>query len=202
MKTMKLREGTMNLDRNQALALLHRHVTSEHIIPHSYAVEAVMRKLAQRFAPEEEALWAVTGLLHDLDNNLVDWQRDPSLHGPRTGELLREEGFGNEEMYQAILAHNKATGAKCKTLLDRCLYAADPITGFINAIALVYPDKNVNSVKVKSIVKRMKETRFAAGADRDAMASISSLMPFEEFAELALGAMQEISEQLGFGQPA
>lgn len=191
----------MNLDRTQAMALLHRHVTSEHIIPHSYAVEAVMRKLAQRFAPEEEELWALTGLLHDLDNNLVDWQQDPSLHGPRTCEILKEEGIGNDEMRHAILAHNKATKTKCETLLDKCLYAADPITGFINAIALVYPDRNVNSVKVKSIVKRMKETRFAAGADRDAMASIGALMPFENFAELALTAMQEISDQLGFDKP-
>lgn len=188
----------MNLDRNQALELLHKHVTSEHIIPHSYAVEAVMRKLAQRFEPESEELWGITGLLHDMDNNLVDWQSNPSLHGPKAVEILREEGIGNESMYQAILAHNKATGAKCVSLLDKCIYAADPITGFINAIALVYPDKNVNSVKVKSILKRMKETRFAAGADRDAMASISPLMPFEEFATLALNAMQEISETLGF----
>ncbi len=188
----------MNLDRTKAMELLHKHVSSEHIIPHSYAVEAVMRKLAQRFAPEEEELWAMAGLLHDLDNNEVDWQTNPSLHGPRTVEILKAEGYGNEAMYHGILAHNKATGTKCESLLDKCIYAGDPITGFINAIALVYPDKNVNSVKVKSIVKRMKETRFAAGADRDAMASIGKLMPFEEFAELALTAMQEISEELGF----
>ncbi len=188
----------MDLDRNKALALLHKHVTSEHIIPHSYAVEAVMRKLAQKFDPEHEELWAITGLLHDLDNNLVDWQTDKSLHGPKAVEILKAEGFGDEAMYHGILAHNQATGAKRESLLDKCIYAADPITGFINAIALVYPDKNVNSVKVKSITKRMDETRFAAGADREAMRSIEKLMKFPEFAELALNAMQEISEELGF----
>lgn len=188
----------MNLDRNKALELLHTHVTSEHIIPHSYAVEAVMRKLAQKFDPENEELWGITGLLHDLDNNLVDWQSDKSLHGPKTVEILKSENFGNEEMYHGILAHNKATGAKLDSLLDKCIYAADPITGFINAIALVYPDKNINSVKVKSITKRMRETRFAAGADREAMWSIEELMDFPEFAELALNAMKEISSELGF----
>lgn len=188
----------MPLNREKALALLHHYVTSDHIIPHSYAVEAVMRKLAQKFEPENEDLWGLTGLLHDLDNNLVDWQSDKGLHGPRTVEILKAEGVGNEVMYHGILAHNRATGARCETLLDKCIYAADPITGFINAIALVYPDKNLNSVKVKSIAKRMKETRFAAGADRDAMMSIEPLMKFPEFAELALSAMQEISEELGF----
>lgn len=192
----------MILDRTKALELLHAHVTSEHIIPHSYAVEAVMKKLAQKFEPESESLWGLTGLLHDLDNNLVDWQADKGLHGPKTVEILKAENFGNEAMYHGILAHNKATGARCESLLDKCIYAADPITGFINAIALVYPDRNVNSVKVKSIVKRMKETRFAAGADREAMLSIESLMSFPDFAELALAAMQEISETLGFDKPA
>lgn len=67
-------------------------------------------------------------------------------------------GLWNRGQNAGILAHNKATGAKCESLLDKCIYAGDPITGFINAIALVYPDKNVNSVKVKSILA-MKETR-------------------------------------------
>ncbi|MBN2898613.1 MAG: HD domain-containing protein [Clostridia bacterium] len=191
----------MNLDRETAVALLNEKVTTEHIIRHSYAVEAVMRKLAQKFDPENEALWAMSGLLHDLDNDLVDWQSNPSLHGPKTVEVLKEIAFGDETMYHAILAHNPATKTSINTTLDRCIYAGDPITGFINAIALVYPDKNIHSVKVKSITKRMKETRFAAGADREAMWSIETLMPFNEFAELALNAMKEISEEIGFPKP-
>lgn len=191
----------MNLDRQVAVELLNNTVTTEHIIRHSYAVEAVMRKLAQKFDPENEELWAMSGLLHDLDNDLVDWKSDASVHGPKTIELLKDLNYGDENMYHAILAHNPATRTKIKSTLDRCIYAGDPITGFINAIALVYPDKNVHSVKVKSITKRMKETRFAAGADRDAMWSIEELMPFGEFAELALNAMKEVSESIGFPKP-
>lgn len=191
----------MNLDRNFAVDLLNNTVTTEHIIRHSYAVEAVMRKLAQKFEPENEELWAMAGLLHDLDNDLVDWQTDMSTHGPKTIELLKEANYGNEDMYHAILAHNPATRTDIKSTFDRCIYAGDPITGFINAIALVYPDKNVHSVKVKSITKRMKETRFAAGANREAMWSIEELMPFNEFAELALNAMKEVSEAIGFPKP-
>jgi len=191
----------MNLDRQTAVDLLNEKVTTEHIIRHSYAVEAVMRKLAQKFDPEHEDLWAMSGLLHDLDNDLVDWKNDMSTHGPKTIELLKEVEFGNEDMYHAILAHNPSTKTALNSTLDRCIYAGDPITGFINAIALVYPDKNVHSVKVKSITKRMKETRFAAGADRNAMWSIEELMPFNEFAELALNAMKEVSESIGFPKP-
>lgn len=151
-----------------------------------------------RLEPEKAEEWAIAGLLHDLDNNQVDWEHDMSLHGPRTIEILRENNFGTEEMYRAILAHNPANGSKIETAFDRAMYAGDPITGFINAITLVYPDKKISSVKVKSIVKRMKETRFAAGANREAMKSIEKLgIPFEEFAELSLKAMCEIHEVLG-----
>ncbi|MCR1898301.1 HD domain-containing protein [Irregularibacter muris] len=186
------------LDREKGEKLLHQHVITPHILKHSYAVESVMRALARRLEPESEDLWGLAGLLHDLDNDLVDWQSDMSLHGPKTVELLRNANLGNEEMYQAILAHNPATKVKPKAKFERALYAGDPITGFITAIALVYPSKQLKDVKVKSITKRMKEVRFAAGANREAMASIEMLdIPFPEFAELSLNAMREISEILG-----
>ena len=101
-------------------------------------------------------------------------------------------------MYHAICAHNNKTGIAIESIMDQAIFAADPITGFITAIALVYPDKKLSSVKVKSITKRMKEIRFAAGADRDAMRSIEKLgIDFESFAEISLKAMQNISDDLG-----
>jgi len=101
-------------------------------------------------------------------------------------------------MYHAIMAHNKYTKTPIKSALDRAIYAGDPITGFINAITLVYPDQKIAKVKVKSITKRMHETRFAAGADREAMWSIEELdMDFADFAELSLNAMKEIADVLG-----
>ncbi len=185
-------------NRKRAIEILTRHLETEYLVRHSYAVEAVMRKLGKKFDPEREDLWAVTGLLHDLDADLVDYRANPELHGPKTVEILKEEGFGDEVMYHAIMAHNKSTKTPIKSPLDRAIYAADPITGFINAITLVYPDKKIEKVKVKSITKRMYETRFAAGADREAMWSIEELdMDFRDFAELSLKAMKEISGVLG-----
>lgn len=186
------------MNRNDAWHLLNALVTTPHIITHSLAVEAVMESLAKRFAPEEQSLWGITGLLHDLDNDLVDWASDMSLHGPKTISVLKDYHFGNESMYSAILAHNAATGVVPTTLIEKALYAADPITGFIRAVALVYPDKKLTSVKAKSVVKRMPEKRFAAGADRDAMLSIESLgLTFPEFVDLALDAMLPIAEEIG-----
>ncbi len=186
------------LDRNKAVELLNQHLKTENLVSHSYAVEAVMRALAKKFDPDNEDLWGITGLLHDLDADLVDYRNNPKLHGPKTVEVLKEENYGNEGMYNSICAHNKDTGTLIKSKMDRALYAADPITGFISAIALVYPDKKLSSVKVKSITKRMKEVRFAAGADREAMASIEEIgMSFGDFAALSLNAMREISDQLG-----
>ena len=185
-------------DRDRAIEILTKHLETEYLVRHSYAVEAVMRSLGKKFDPERENLWAITGLLHDLDADLVDYRAHPELHGPRAVEILREEGFGDEVMYHAIMAHNKSTKTPIKSPLDRAIYAADPITGFINAITLVYPDKKIEKVKVKSITKRMHETRFAAGADREAMWSIEELdMDFRDFAELSLNAMKEISGELG-----
>lgn len=197
---IKEKEGTNmgSLDRKKAVELLNQYVTTPHIITHSFAAESVMRALAKRLSPENEDLWAMAGLLHDLDNDSCDWKNDMASHGPVTIKILKEHDFGNEEMYSAILAHNPSNGTKAKTNFEIAMYAGDPITGFINAITLVYPDKKISSVKVKSIVKRMGETRFAAGANRTAMKAIEKTgIPFPEFAELSLKAMQEISEQLG-----
>ncbi len=188
----------MNINRDQAVALLNEYVKTNHIVTHSYAVEAVMRALAERLAPEDVDLWGIAGLLHDLDEDVCGWKEDMSKHGPMTVEILKEKGLGNKAMYDAILAHNPENGKKITNNFENALYAADPISGFINAITLVYPDKKLESVKVKSIIKRMKETRFAAGANREAMWSIEDTgISFPDFAELALNAMREISDQLG-----
>ncbi|MCR8745582.1 HD domain-containing protein [Romboutsia lituseburensis] len=188
--------------RDQAVKLVDKYLQSEHLIKHSYAVEAVMKALGEKLEPQKTDEWAIAGLLHDLDSDLLDYKNnaeESKLHGIKTVEILKNENFGNEYIYQAIKAHNEdENGIKRESVMDKAIYAADPITGFITAIALVYPDKKLASVKVKSVTKRMKELKFAAGANRDAMRSIEDLgIPFSEFAQLSLEAMQGISDILG-----
>jgi putative nucleotidyltransferase with HDIG domain len=188
--------------RDKAVELVNKYLKSEHLIKHSYAVESVMRSLANKLEPQKADEWALAGLLHDLDSDMLDYKNDENeakVHGIKAVEILKNENFGNEFIYQGIMAHNgDINGTERKSIMDKAIYAADPITGFITAITLVYPDKKISSVKVKSITKRMNEMRFAAGANRDAMRSIEELgIPFNEFAEISLKAMQEISDVLG-----
>ena len=186
------------IDREKAEELLLKHLKNEKLIIHCYAVEAVMKALAKRLEPENEDEWGIVGLLHDLDETTIDWIKNPELHGPTAVNILKAEGFGNERIYHAICAHNQLNGTKVVSNMDAAAYACDPITGFIAAIALAYPDKKLINVKTKSIVKRMKDLRFAAGANREAMYSIEDLgISFPEFAELSLDAMMKISDKLG-----
>ncbi len=71
------------MDRERAIEILNNYLVSEHLIKHSYAVESVMRELAKRFEPDKEELWALTGLMHDLDADIVDYRTYPELHGKR-----------------------------------------------------------------------------------------------------------------------
>ena len=154
------------LTREQANDLLHKYVKGEHYIVHCYAVEAIMRGLAKRLAPDDVEYWGICGLLHDLDEETCPWREDMATHGPTSAKILRDEGFGDPVMENAIMAHNPVCGKNPETTLEYALIAADPMSGFIKAVAQIYPDKKVASVKHKSVNKRFKETRFAAGANR------------------------------------
>lgn len=185
--------------REEALELLKKYLKTDYMLKHSYAVEAVMREMAKKLDPENEEKWAIAGLLHDLDSDVTG--REPGVvndaHAFKSVEILKEEGYGDEELYRAILGHHDNKGVKRESLMEKSIYAVDPITGFITAIAKSYPDKKLTSVKVKSVVKRMKEKRFAANANREAMKAVELTgISFEEFAELALHAMQDIADVL------
>lgn len=185
------------MDREKAFEILNKYVKGAFYIQHSQAVEAIMRKLATKLDPQNIELWGIAGLLHDLDEESCDWKTDMSVHGPASIRILKEEGFGNETLYNAILAHNPVNGYKAKTNIERSLLAADPMSGFIMAIAKGYPDQKLKSVKVSSILKRFKETRYAKGASRPYMMGIYKTgIELEDFAELALEALCEIDQTL------
>lgn len=186
------------MDRDKAYEILNKYVKGEEYIIHSEAVEAIMRKLALRFDTENVELWGITGLLHDLDEESVDWRSDMSLHGPASVDILKNESFGNETLYNGILAHNPLNGYIAKSDMEICILSADPMSGFIMGIAKGYPDKKLRSVKVSSILKRFKEARYCRSANREYMSAIEKLgLSLEEFSTLALEALCEIDERLG-----
>ncbi len=194
---MKSPEGgeTLIPDRQEAISLLLAHVTDERMLSHSYASEAVMRSLARRLGKNED-LWAMAGLLHDLDIERVGG--DLTRHGIEAERLLRERGY-DPEMIDAILRHNEtASKLPRETDFHHALAAGETITGLITATALVQPDRKVASVKVKSVVKRMKEKAFAASVRRENILECELIgIPLPEFVELSLAAMCGVHEQIG-----
>lgn len=187
-----------NLTRDEAERILRKHVSGEHYIIHSYAVEAIMKGLAKKLAPDDVEYWGICGLLHDLDEETAPWRDDFSTHGPTSAKILHDEGYDDPVMNNAIMAHNPVCGKKPETTLEYALIAADPMSGFIKAVAQIYPDKKVASVKHKSVAKRFNESRFAAGANRQYMMEIENTgISWDEFIDIALESMCEISDVLG-----
>lgn len=186
------------MNREQAHDILMKYMKGEAYIQHSYAVEAIMKGLAKRLAPEEEEFWGIVGLLHDLDEEQCDWKNHPEVHGPTSVEILKKEGIEDNVLFDAICAHNPKSGTKAKTTLQYAVLAADPMSGFVKAVAQIYPDKKVASVKPKSIRKRFNELRFAAGANRDYMEAIEFTgLRLEDLMDIALEEMRAIADILG-----
>ena len=119
------------MNREQAHEILMKYMEGENYITHSYAVEAIMRGLAKRLAPDEVEYWGIVGLLHDLDEEQCDWAHDMSVHGPTSVEILKKEGIEDQVLFDAICAHNPKSGMKARTNLQYAILAADPMSGFV-----------------------------------------------------------------------
>jgi uncharacterized protein len=182
------------ITREEAVKILDENIQAENMKKHCFASEAVMRAIARKLGRDEEE-WGIAGLLHDIDVELT--HADPYTHGPYAEKLLKGKITG--EALDAIMMHNEvATGRERTTEFQHALAAGETITGLITATALVYPDKKVASVKTKSITKRMNERAFAASVKRENILECEKIsIPLNEFAELSLKAMQEISDVLG-----
>ncbi len=182
------------MTREEALKLLQGRVKNKNLLKHMYAVEAVMIALARHFGEDEEE-WGMTGLLHDIDYDQT--KDDPSSHSLVGAEMLEQEGFSERIVY-AVKCHNDRHGLARTALLDKALFASDPVTGLIVAGALIHPEKRLASIDVPFLLNRFQEKSFARGANRDNIASCSDLgLSLEEFLDIALKAMQEIHEDLG-----
>lgn len=180
------------MERSEALALVDEHIKTVNLRKHVLAVEVVMRALARRLG-EDEQTWALAGLLHDLDFEYTKEQ--PDLHTKETLKLLQSYSL-SPDILHAIQAH--AGHVPRETTMDKAIYCADPMTGFVVACALMHPSKSIASLDGPRMMKRFKEKRFAMGANREQMASCSSLgLELEEFLELSQKAMDEISGDLG-----
>lgn len=183
------------MNREQALELLKKHVKNENMIKHSLATEAVLRALAARLGGNAD-IWGVTGLIHDVDVELT--AGDMARHTLEAEKILREHNY-TAEVIDAVKMHNEAASLKKREdVFHKALAAGETVTGLITAATLVIPTRKLADVKASSVVKRMKDKRFAASVDRGAILECEQIgIPIAEFVELALNAMRGISDRLG-----
>jgi putative nucleotidyltransferase with HDIG domain len=179
------------LSRQKALDLVNANLTKKNLVKHTLAVEAIMRAMARRFG-ESEDLWGLAGLLHDLDYEQT--MNSPERHGRLTIEMIGTLDVPAEAR-AAILAH--AGHQARNSLMDKAICCIDPVTGLIVASALMHPSKSLAGIDVDFVGKRYKEKRFAAGANREAIAGCSELgLDLHEFFSVSIEAMSGISREL------
>ncbi|MBD3257889.1 HDIG domain-containing protein [candidate division GN15 bacterium] len=181
----------LQLTRDEAYQLVLEKIGRNNLLKHILAVEAGMRKLAERFGEDPE-YWGLIGLVHDLDYN--ETKNDEYYHTYVTKEWLEKYNLP-DEMFYAIHAH--PGHVPCQSRLDWALYCVDPATGFLVACALMHPNKELKSVDAEFMMRRFKEKRFAAGALRENIAACSNLgLELDEFLVLVRDAMIGISDEL------
>ena len=152
------------LSREQALALLRQYNKEPFHIQHALTVEGVMRWYANELGHADEAdYWATVGLLHDIDFELY-----PDQHCKKAPELLAGGGVG-EDMIHAICSHGYGICCNIEPQeeMEKVLFAADELTGLIWSAALMRPSKSVQDMELKSLKKKYKDKKFAAGCSRD-----------------------------------
>ena len=180
--------------REDAWQLLTTYNKSESLIKHALAVEGVMRYFARKRGEDEEK-WGVIGLIHDLD-----YEQFPDQHCLKTEEILKENGWP-EEYIRAVVSHGWGicTDVEPKSDMEKVLYAIDELTGLVVTSALVRPSKSVMDMKTKSVKKKWKDKRFAAGVDRSIIEKGAEMlgMDITDLITDTIMGMREVAEEIG-----
>jgi len=190
-------ENTMNSQiptREQAYNLLTEYNKNESLIKHALAVEGVMRYFARKRGEDEEK-WGIIGLIHDLD-----YEQFPEQHCQKTEEILKENSWPHEYI-RAVISHGWGicVDVEPQTELEKVLYAIDELTGLVVTTALVRPSKSVMDLKAKSVKKKWKDKRFAAGVDRSIIDRGAQMLGMEltDLITDTIMGMREVAEEIG-----
>jgi putative nucleotidyltransferase with HDIG domain len=185
--------------RGEAWELLNEYTKNQNLVRHMLAVEAAMRAYARKYG-EDEDLWGLVGLIHDFD-----YERYPDLtadsHPVVGAGILREKGWP-EQIVRAVLAHaGEYTGVLPESPMEKSLVAVDELTGFLVAVALVRPSKDIRDItKIRSIRKKWKDRSFAAAVNREEIEGACEQLGVDLWTEhipLVLQAMKDIAPELG-----
>ena len=183
------------LNREEAWALLTEYNQDPFHLHHARTVEGVMRYFAQELGYGDEVdFWGIVGLLHD-----IDFEQWPEQHCVKAPELLREGG-ADESIIHAVCSHGWAicVDIKPEHEMEKLLYAADELTGLIGAAALMRPSKSVQDMELKSLKKKYKDKKFAAGCSREVIERGAELcgLTLEELWQQTLDAMRSCEDSI------
>ena len=180
------------MTRDYAVKLVREKLKNNNLFKHSLATEACLEELGGHLGEDTEK-WGLTGLLHDIDYE--ETQSQPMKHGVIGAEFLKRMGIADDVVH-AIRVHAGHDTPISK--LDWALFATDPLTGLIVASALMHPDKKLSALDRDFVLRRFREKRFAAGANREQILTCSNIgMELGEFIDVCLRGMQRVSDQLG-----
>lgn len=184
--------------RDAAWTMLCDWIQSDSLRKHALAVEAGVIAYARRFG-EDEALWSVAALLHDLDFERFPDMDDAVNGHPRTSLRLFRELDYPPELIQAVAGHAPFLGIPRTTKLDFALYAVDELTGLIMAVAYVRPSKDIRDVEISSVKKKWKDKLFAAAVSRADIEQGARELGLDvwEHVGVVLEAMKGIAAELG-----
>ena len=180
------------MERDAALGIVRKYTTKEITYRHLISVEGVMRALARHFG-EDEQRWGYAGLFHDLDYDVT--ADDFEKHTQLTLQWLREEGYTDEQVLNAIVAHKEP---EYRTdLMSRAIVHADAVAGLLVASALVRPEKAAG-MKVSSVKKKLKEKSFAPGVEREEIREVEEKIgvPMDEFIAISITGLQEVAPEI------
>ena len=180
----------MAMTRQQAWDLLTKYNEEPFHLRHAITVEHVMGWFAQELGyGQEKEFWSLVGLLHDLD-----FERWPEEHCVKSQELMREAGV-EEPIIHATASHGWGMRVEIKPEheMEKVLYAADELTGLIGAAALMRPSRSVADMELKSLKKKFKDKKFAAGCSRDVIARGAELLGWDldKLLDMTLRAMRQ-----------
>ena len=180
--------------REKAFQLLKEYNRNESLIKHALAVESVMRYMARKRGEDEEK-WGIIGLIHDLDYEMY-----PQQHCRKTEEILRDQNWP-EEYIRAVVSHGWGicTDVEPQTEMEKVLYAIDELTGLVVTTALVRPSRSLMDLKAKSVKKKWKDKRFAAGVDRGIIEKGGQMLGVDvsELITDTIMGMREVADTLG-----
>jgi len=162
------------MTRDEAMTLYQTYNSSDNLLRHALAVEAVMRRFAEELGYDQD-YWGIVGLLHD-----IDYEQYPDQHCQKAPELLRAAGV-DEEMIHAIVSHGWTICSDVEPThpMEKVLFTIDELTGLIAATALMRPSKSLMDLGVKSVKKKWKSKGFSAGVDRDLITKGAEMLGME-----------------------